>query len=316
MREKVRPAGLRRLGPVTYTPHLIHQPGRDYPETNCYTDTLVELLHARGYEPSAMLGHLVRTDFEGDQFTFFKPPQGDLERLYGVDIHEMQPVGALPDQLAEQLAHGRSMTAELDSFFLPDTVATDYRRNHVKTTVAVDAIDRDGERLGYFHNQGRHELTGEDYRGVFRLDGAPPELLPPYLELVRFDGPPADDVRSVAAELLVHHLGYRPLDNPIGRFGSRLEADLPRLLEGSSEDFHAYAFATVRMAGAAFELLQTHAEWLLGSPIEPVDRIVEGCKVLSFRLARRRAFDPAPGVAGMAAAWAEAMEDLKRAVSD
>lgn len=302
------------MSTATYVPHRIHQPGRDYPETNCYTDTIVELLHSRGLEPLAMLGHLVRTDFEGDQFTFFKPPQGDLERLYGIDVHEMQPVGALPDQMAAQLAQGRSMTAELDSFFLPDTAATDYRRNHVKTTIAVDAIDRDREWLAYFHNQGRHELSGEDYRGVFRLDGAPPELLPPYLELVRFDGPPAADPRAVARDLLAHHLRYRPLDNPFARFGTRLEADLPRLLEGSSDDFHAYAFATVRMAGANFELLQSHCEWLLERRVEPLDRIVESCKVLSFRLARRRAFDPGPATTTMAAAWSEAMEELERAV--
>lgn len=301
---------------MTHVPHPIHRPGRDYPETNCYTDTLVELLHSRGLEPVAMLGHLVRVDFEGDQFTFFKPPQGDLERLYGVDIHEMQPVGALPDQIAGQLALGRSMTAELDAYFLPDTAATDYRRNHVKTTIAVDAIDTGGERLAYFHNQGRHELSGEDYRGVFRLDGAPAELLPPYLELARFDGPPAEDQRAVARDLLRYHLRHRPARNPFTVFGDRLADDLPRLLEGDLDAFHAYAFATVRMAGAAFELLQTHCEWLLGERVEPLERIVAGCKVLSFRLARRRSFDPAPVIAGMASAWDEAMGHLERAVAD
>ena len=86
------------------------------------------------------------------------------------------------------------------------------------------------------------------------------------------------------------------------------------MLEGDLEDFHAYAFATVRMAGAAFELLQAHVEWLTGEPIEALDRIVEGAKVLSFRLARRRAFDPQPAVEGMAAAWQEAMDALARAV--
>ena len=110
-------------------------PDRAYRETNCYTDVLIELLHSRGFEPVAGLGHLVRTDFEGDQFTFFKMPQGDIETLYGVDIHEMQPVGALPDQIEEQLGRGRTMLVELDSFYLPDTAATDYRRNHVKSTV-------------------------------------------------------------------------------------------------------------------------------------------------------------------------------------
>ena len=76
--------------------YAIHGAERTCTETNCYTDVLIELLHSRGFEPVAGLGHLVRTDFEGDQFTFFKMPPGDIETLYGVDIHEMQPVGALP----------------------------------------------------------------------------------------------------------------------------------------------------------------------------------------------------------------------------
>jgi hypothetical protein len=182
----------------------------------------------------------------------------------------------------------------------------------VKTTVAVEAIDREGERLRYFHNQGLHELSGEDYRGVFHLDGAPEGLLPPYMELVRFDIGEPDP--GFAHEALQHHLRFRPAENPFERFGTRLETDLPGLLEGDLDDFHAYAFATVRMAGAAFELLGSHIEWLLGEPIEALDRIVEGAKVLSFRLARRRAFDPQPAVAGMAEAWDESMEALERAV--
>ncbi len=172
----------------------------------------------------------------------------------------------------------------------------------------------EGERLHYFHNVGLHELSGEDYRGVFHLDGAPEELLPPYLELVRFEAVPrvpgGEEVRDLALGQLRFHLGWRPAENPFERFGSRLEQDLPRLLEGDLEDFHAYAFATVRMAGAAFELLQAHATWLLGEPVEPLDRIVEGSKVLSFRLARRRAFDPQPAIAGMAEAWRESMDAL------
>jgi hypothetical protein len=299
--------------PAAYEPHALHRDPRNYPETNCYTDTLIELLHGHGLEPLAGLGHLVRTDFEGDQFTFFKMPQQDLEHGFGVDIHEMQPVGALTEQIAAQLAHGRTMTVELDSYFLPDVAATDYRRNHVKSTVAIEAIDLEGERLHYFHNLGLHELSGEDYRGIFHLDGAPDELLPPYLELVRFDlAPPAPEF---ARDALRHHLRLRPGDNPFGRFGSRLEADLPRLLEGDLDDFHAYAFATVRMAGASFELLQAHVQWLFGEPLEPLDRIVEASKVLSFRLARRRAFDPAPAIAGMAEAWAEAMAALDAAAT-
>lgn len=305
------------LDPDTYEPHPVHRGDRSYVETNCYTDIVLELLHARGDEPLAMLGALVRMDFEGDQWTFFKPPPGDLEALFGVDIHEMQPYRPLPEQIAEQLEAGRTMIVELDSFFLPDTAATDYRRAHVKTSVAVEAIDPEARTLRYFHNAGLHELSGEDFDEVLTIRG-----LPPYAEIARFDAGPrltGDALRAEALARLRRHLALRPADNPFARFGARLQADLPGLLEGDAEGYHAYAFATVRMAGSAFELLRSHVCWLFGedglpSAAEPLDRIVESCKVLSFRLARRRAFDPSATIEGMAAAWQEAMEALELAV--
>lgn len=301
-----------------YVPHPLHAPDRAYRETNCYTDVLIELLHARGFEPLACLGHLVRTDFEGDQFTFFKMPPGDMDALYGVDIHEMQPVGALPDQIERQLELGRTMLVELDSFYLPDTAATDYRRNHVKSTVAAQAIDQKRESLRYFHNTGLHELSGEDYRGIFGLDGRPDEMLPPYLEVARFDsGEPlkGEALRAKARELLAAHLARRPSANPFATFGQQLTADLPRLLEGDAQAFHAYAFATVRMAGASFDLLRTHVDWLLDAKTAGAfDPIVDGCQILSFRLARRRAFDPAPTISEMAETWAAATTGLERAL--
>jgi Domain of unknown function (DUF1839) len=304
--------------PAAYVPHAVHGAGRTYLETNCYTDILVELLHARGDEPLAALGFLVRMDFEGDQWTFFKPPPGDLERLFGVDIHEMQPYRPLPQQIAEQLASGRTMIVELDAWFLPDTAATSYRAEHVKTSVAVEGIDPEGERLRYFHNAGLYELAGEDFRGVFRV-GQPAggEILPPYTELVRFDAgprPEGDALRAVARELLGEHLERRPVTNPFRRFGEQLGRSLPLLLDGDAADYHAYAFATVRMAGSAFELAAAHLDWLLGADGRPavraLERIVGGCKLLSFKLARRRPFDPEPAVAELAAAWQEAVEQL------
>ncbi len=101
-----------------YVPHPLHAPDRAYRETNCYTDVLIELLHSRGFEPIAALGHLVRTDFEGDQFTFFKMPPGDVEALYGVDIHEMQPVGTLPNQI-QAPTRTRPNDARRAQFLLP-----------------------------------------------------------------------------------------------------------------------------------------------------------------------------------------------------
>jgi hypothetical protein len=316
--------GLLGLDPGSYRPHPVHLPPRSYVESNCYTDVIVELLHARGDEPLAALGCLVRTDFEGDQWTFFKPPAHELESLFGVDIHEMQPYRPLPLQIAEQIDAGRTLIVELDSWHLPDTAATSYRREHVKSSVAAEAIDLDAQRLRYFHGTGLHELAGEDYVGVFRLDaaGEAPELLPPYVELVRFDAGPrlsGAELPGAARSLLRGHLAHRPRSNPFERYAAALERDLPELLEADDERYHAYAFATVRMAGAAFELAAAQAEWLLGAAAAPacaaMARIVEGCKLLGFRLARRRAFDPEPVSEALSAAWAEGMGALEAAVA-
>ena len=304
--------------PVGYVRHALHRDGRSYLESNCYSDIIIELLHACGYEPMAAFGHLVRMDFEGDQWTFFKPPPEDLERLFGIDIHEMQPYRPLPAQMAEQVQRGRTIIVELDSWYLPDTETTSYRAEHVKTSVAADAIDPERETLRYFHGPGLFELFGEDYRGVFRLEpGFSDDVLPPYAELARFDSGSAlrdGELRDAAVDLLGGHLAKRPADNPFERFGTALERELPALLERGLEDYHAYAFATVRMAGSAFEILGSHAQWLFDEPARPVidatAEIVDGCKAMSFRLARRRQFDPGPLIESMAGAWDRSMATL------
>ncbi len=311
------------LDPASYRAHLLHDTGRTYREINCYTDIVVELLHAAGHEPLAAMGATLTVDFEGDQWTFFKPVPADLELLYGVDIHEMQPYRPLPEQIAEQLSAGRSVTVEMDSWYLPDTAGTSYGAEHVKSSIAAEAIDLEAQRLHYFHATGLHRLEGGDYRGVFRLGHPPAEgPLPPYTELVRFDaGAPLQgaELRAAALELLGRNLARRPETNPFERFAAQLQRELPRLLEGGAADYHDYAFATVRMAGSAFEAADSHIAWLLGDSAAEaraaLRRIVEGCKALSFKLARRRPFDPEPGQAELAAAWEEAMVRLDDAHS-
>jgi hypothetical protein len=312
--------GVRSLtghDPSAYQSHPLHAGARIYHETNCYTDVLIELVYACGHESLAMFGHLVRMDFEGDQWTFFKPPPEDLERLYAIDVHEMQPYRPLVQAIPEQLDAGRTIIVELDSFHLPDTASTSYRSQHIKTSVAVDGIDVDAQRLRYFHNAGLWELDGDDYRGALRTEPMAPEVLPPYTELVRFDvGEPlrGAQLTEAAGESLRRHLARRPASNPFLRFGEHLERSLPMLLEGSLDDYHAYAFATVRMAGAAFELTAAHIRWLSGTAAEPealaMDEIVAGCKALSFRLARRKPFEIAPRIETLARAWDAAMTDL------
>jgi len=310
------------IEPSGYEQHRLHAPGRTYLETNCYADVLIELLHAHGDEPLAMLSFVVRTDWEGDQFTYFKPPYHDLYELFGIEIHEMLPYRTVPEHIEEQLYLGRTVLVEIDAWYLPDTAATSYRREHLKTTVAPEMIDRNGERMRYFHNAGIFDLDGEDYRGAFRmLPQFTDDVMDPFIEVVRFDaaeGLVGEALRRRARELLASHYALRPARNPFITWAESLTADLPRLLAGDDADYHAYAFVTVRMVGAAFELLADHVEWVLGDDGEAAGaalrRIVDGSKVISFRLARRRPFDPGPAIETLAEAWDEGMTLLGRAL--
>lgn len=306
--------------PSAYTRHPLHTTTRVYPETNCYADVLVELLHACGYEPLALFAHVVRMDFEGDQWTFFKPSPDDVELLFGVDIHEMQPYRPIPIQISEQLERGRTMIVELDSWYLPNVAGLGYRAKHHKTSVAFDAIDIDGRTLNYFHGPGLFSLGPDDYSGIFRLEPVSEDVLPPYTEIVRFDAGPrleGETLRQASLTTLRRHLPQRPKHNPAQRFGSALLTELPNLLEGDLEQYHEYAFATVRLAGSGFEALGSYVEWLFGSDAaaarEAIATFVESCKLLSFRLARRREFDPQPQISALASSWERtiaALDDL------
>jgi hypothetical protein len=304
------------LDPATFVPHPIHGDERTYTETNCYVDCLVELVHSAGLEADAMLGGAVAVDFELDQWTFFKPTPDDLFRLYGIDLHEVQPYRGFPTLIASRLAAGQTVMPEVDSFYLPDVAATAYRTEHVKSTIIAETIDEEARLLRYFHNAGYHELSGEDYDQLFATysgDGR----LPTYVELLRLGAGPVltgAELKAVAREVLEGYLARRPGDNPFARFSAQLEAELPALLDGSTADYHAYAFHNPRMVGASMELLAGHVRWLYGEAGEKVaahlDDVVGGSKMLLFRLARQRAFDVAGVIAPMAEAYDAAVTEL------
>lgn len=310
---------LWQLDPASYQVNALHSPARTFPETNCYVDVCIELLHAAGIDPASLMAFPLTIDFEGDQWTFFKPRPEEMERLYGIDIHEMQLYRPTVDHVVEQVTQGRTLIIEVDAHYLPDTAATSYRRGHVKTSIAIESIDPSREVLRYFHGPGYWELRGEDYRGVFRLGREfSVDVLPPYTEVVRFDAGPrlsGETLRQAARRMLASEIERRPRRNPWLTFGERLQRDLPALLAGTEDGYHAYAFATVRQCGAAFESARSFVEWLHAEPeAHPaalaLGRQVDGAKALLFKLARRRAFDPTPAIEGLAAAWDETFEAL------
>lgn len=313
---------LADLSASTYLPHAMHTEQAVWQEKNCYVDIWIELLHALKLEPAAAMAFALTADFEGDHWTFFKPPHPDLRALYGIDVQELNVWRPLIDHTAEHLGAGKLISTEADSFWLPDTIGTDYRRQHVKTTIVLNDLDVDQQRLGYFHSAGYHELEGEDFRQLFSLDGPPhPNAMPLFAELVRIDRlvrRPPTELAQISARLLREYIALRPDTNPVTRFAARFNADLPRLHARGLDHYHAWAFTTLRQLGAAFELAAQHLRWLtpqgdagLAAAAGHFDTIAQESKSLILKLARivngKKPFDAAVAFAPMVQAWDDGM---------
>jgi hypothetical protein len=281
------------------TEELLAQPtfDCDWPTTNCYVDVWTLMLHSWQLDPVAGLGFTVAQDYEGDQFTFFKYQNGDLELLYGVVVSELMLYPSWEDRIAEQIRIGRPVLIEVDGYYLPDTRATCYRTQHTKTTIGIDSIDIASNHLTYFHNTGRYALSGQDYEGVFyKLAWQRPagEVLPPYAEFVSRRWPPKSGsaLTDTSVALLRRHLRRRSEQNPICRYRSDFPLHMHRLM-ASPHRFHDYAFAVFRQLGANYQLLASHLDWLqqncladLTAARDAARRLSAGAKTLQFKVAR------------------------------
>jgi hypothetical protein len=318
------------LNAATYCRHAMHGEDSAWPEKNCYADVWIELVHTLGFEPRAMLPFTIAADFEGDQWTFFKPPATDLRVLYGIDVQEMTVWRPLVEHALEQLGAGKFISTEADAYWLPDTAGTDYRSKHTKTTIVLAELDLEARRLGYFHNGGYFELSGEDYVQLFRLDAVPdPAFLPLFAELVRVDRRvmrTEPELAVISCALLRRYAAWRPLDNPFLRFAARFEQDLGHLRTSGLDHYHAWAFASVRQVGAAFELAASHLAWLagLGYPglrlaVEPFEAISQANKALILKGARAvhtgKPLDAGSLVETMARAWDMGMARIDECLS-
>jgi hypothetical protein len=305
-----------------YARHSLHAEDRVWVEKNCYVDIWIETIHAVGCEPMAMLPFVVALDFEGDQWTFFKPKHDELWDLYGIDVQELNCWRPLLEHAQEHLGAGKLISTEADAWWLPDTSGTDYRRQHTKSTIVLNELDAAARRLGYFHNAGYYLLEGDDFDKTFEVrDG----MMPFFAELVRIDRLVKRDVaelKSMSGTLVARHLAHRPRTNPVTRFAERFARELPDLQARGLAHYHAWAFATVRQLGAAAELMALYLRWL-GAPdggqfapaAAAYDTISTGAKAFILKAARavnsKKPFDPSATFAEWATAWQTAVDVLE-----
>jgi hypothetical protein len=310
----------------TYSPHALHHDDCTWPETNCYVDVWILVLNSLGLDPVPALAFTLGTDFEGDQYTFFKYPHNDLRTLYGIEVQELNVWRGVAPHAVEQVTLGRFLLPEMDSYFLPDTVGTAYRAEHVKSTIAIGHIDIDRRILRYFHNRDYHTLSGDDFDGVFRLGAyAPaPGVLPPFAEIAKLDRlvhRPEGELAERAVALARSHLAMRPGANPVALHRARFAGDLEWLMGEPLSTFHLYAFATVRQAGAAFSLTAAFLRWLDArgeTGLEPAaaafETVSTTAKTIQFKLARmanlKRPVDVSALMETMEKSWDEGMSRL------
>ncbi|WP_132661098.1 DUF1839 family protein [Rhizobium azibense] len=309
------------IRPDGYRQHALHSSERMWPETNCYIDLWIEVLHTLRLPPEAMLGVTLTQDFEGDQFTFFKVPLEDLEALYGIRVTELAIFDRVEHHVETQIRRGRLCLVEMDSFYMPDTQGTAYHCEHGKTTVAINRLDVAAKRVEYFHNAGYFQLEGEDFDGLFQMhlsESNSPFL--PYTEFAKFPETFAGEnyIGDVAHRLFKVHFSRRPAENPIRAFAKQFPQQVEAVAERPFGFFHKYAFNTLRQFGANFELAADHLAWLsegrFAQAEENARRISEVAKSVQFQLARavtRRKFEPLKAALDPAAdAWDAMMTSI------
>jgi hypothetical protein len=324
------PASALKLDAANYVRSTLHGDSCTWVEKNCYIDVWIEVVHAVGLDPLAVLPVTLITDCDGDQWTFFKPSHEDLTSLYGFGIQELNVWRPLVQHVAFHLGEGRLVFTEADSFYLPDTGGTDYRKNHVKSTIVCETIDVERRRLAYFHNAGYFQLEGEDFTRLFRVDEpADPTYMPFFAELVKLDRierhPPRELARR-SREILARWFGRRPGTNPFRRYAPRLAQDVEGLKKEGLNAYHAYAFATIRQYGANFELLAQYLRWLEQHLPGGYERaathfhaISDGAKTLILKGARavggNKTVDFTPMIEESARSWDEGMGELAKSLA-
>ncbi|MDH6242414.1 DUF1839 family protein [Mycobacterium sp. OTB74] len=310
------------VGPADYRPHFSHAGDRIWPETNCYLDLWIETLHALGLDPVPAFACALSADHDALQWTFLKQQPEDLRRLYGLEVAEDVVWMPLLETIESGPSRGVLHTVEVDSWWLPDTAGTAYHADHVKTSIVPTEVDRELRRMWYIHGAGLHELSGDDFDGVFGLSEGTEIVLPPYTEQITSH--PGRIETGALVSITREHLARRAEGNPVERLAAGVDKATEWLPSAGIEVFHAWAFATLRQCGATAEVAADFAACLdtecagAGGAAEHFLAVSSGAKAVQFKMARvanGRKVDVRPVLDEMADSWQTAMDVISSAAS-
>lgn len=301
--------GCENLTPASAPRSVLHDPAEPWSPTNCYVDVWIGLLATLELDPAPMLVCALSADFLGEQWEFVKPRHEDLERLYGLRVGEYDTWRPLGEHLREVMARGDALIVEVDAYHLPDTHGVSYGLEHTKTSIVPLRLDPEAGTLVYLHNDGVHELAGEDLHATLGPGAASGYVPFPYVELVRLNALrrlPPEQLWRTTLLLAREHLGRSPDpsaqdDGPAQRLVTAIRDHLPTLAERGMDYFHQYSFATTRQAGLTAALAAHLCRYLargahawpgdvsaeqLERTAEAYDGAATAAKTLQFQLAR------------------------------
>lgn len=283
-------AGLTADG---FRQHAVHRQDSVWSNTNCYLDVWIELLHGLGRRPEPLFAAAVAADTVVEQFEFLKVDHRDLEQVHGIRVGEYDVWRTLIEHVLTQMRAGNLMIVEADAHWLPDTRGVSYGIEHTKTSIVplhVDAADR---HLVYLHNEGLHELGGEDFDHVLGEARAGGIVPAPYVELVRMDRlTPADDdaARAHTVRLLRQHTLRAAQQNPAETLMDLLRSRFDWLAEAGMDGYHALCFETTRQLGVVALLAASAVRFSAVDQLRPAadafERVSAESKGLQFQLAR------------------------------
>ena len=168
-----------------------------------------------------MLPLLAAIDFEGDQWTFFKPPHDELRELYGVDVQELnvwRPLrraraGAPRGRQAGQHRGRRVLAARHGRHRLPAR-STRRRRSCIQDLDLERAPPRLLPQRRLLRARGRG-LRAAVPRSTRRPTRRSCRCSPSCVRVDRVVRRPVAELRAMSRALLARHLARRPADNPV-----------------------------------------------------------------------------------------------------
>lgn len=285
--------GFEALSAEGFRAHPLHQDESVWSNTNCYLDVWIELLHGMGRRPEPLFAVAVAAETQVEQFEFLKVDHRDLEEVHGLRVGEYDVWKSLLEHVLAQMTAGNLMIVEADAHWLPDTRGISYGIEHTKTSIVPLRVDPQQRHLVYLHNEGLHELRGEDFDYVLgpqRCQGIVPA---PYVELVRLDRlSPAndDDARAHTARLLRHHILRATAQNPAADLMEVLRSRFDWLAQTGMDGYHALCFETTRQLGVVSMLAAEAVRFSAVEQIQPAAEayltVSKEAKALQFQLAR------------------------------